>query len=161
MAFAHVDGVRLLEMPSRECELEERKCDIRGHAILLVLPDNPADFPELGRRAVFSYERWMASLALVYPDVRFPDVTPKADLDLGLALRAMGIPWGPQGLAEATQHLEYDARFAADHQFGNDDSDCNPRQIDGTFYADRPFLYIVRNRPTGVVLLVGRVVDPR
>lgn len=107
-----------------------------------------------------SYERWMASLALVYPDVRFPDVTPPADLDLGSALRAMGIPWGRQGLADATQHIEYDATFSAD-QFGHDYSRCKPGQIDGTFDAHRPFLYIIRNRPTGVVLFVGRVVDPR
>lgn len=163
-AFAQVDGVRLLEMPSWECPtedpVEERQCDVTGYAILLVLPDDPADLRALGRRAVFSYERWMARLALVYPDVRFPDVTPPADLDLGSALRAMGVPWGRQGLADATQHLEYDASFAQD-QLGHDDTRCKPGQIDGTFDADRPFLHIIRDRPTGVVLFVGRVVDPR
>jgi len=64
------------------------------------------------------------------------------------------------GLADATQHLEYDASFAQD-QLGHDDTRCKPGQIDGTFDADRPFLYIIRDRPTGVVLFVGRVVDPR
>ncbi|MFA9517491.1 serpin family protein [Halopenitus sp. H-Gu1] len=28
------------------------------------------------------------------------------------------------------------------------------------FIADRPFLFAIRDRPTGVVLFVGRAVDP-
>ena len=29
------------------------------------------------------------------------------------------------------------------------------------FRADRPFLFVVRHEPTGTILFVGRVVDPR
>ena len=29
-----------------------------------------------------------------------------------------------------------------------------------TVRADRPFLYLIRHRPTGAVLFVGRVLDP-
>jgi len=30
-----------------------------------------------------------------------------------------------------------------------------------TFHADRPFLFLIEDRPTGTVLFLGRVVDPR
>lgn len=35
-----------------------------------------------------------------------------------------------------------------------------PPEPDVTVRADRPFLYLIRHRPTGAVLFVGRVLDP-
>ncbi len=30
-----------------------------------------------------------------------------------------------------------------------------------SFYADRPFLYMIRERSTGVILFIGRMDDPQ
>lgn len=38
--------------------------------------------------------------------------------------------------------------------------ESGPPQPEVTVRADRPFLYLIRHRPTGAVLFVGRVVDP-
>ncbi len=38
--------------------------------------------------------------------------------------------------------------------------ESGPPQPDVTVRADRPFLYLIRHRPTGAVLFVGRVMDP-
>ena len=36
-----------------------------------------------------------------------------------------------------------------------------PPEPDLTITADRPFIYLIRHRPTGLVLFVGHVTDPR
>lgn len=38
--------------------------------------------------------------------------------------------------------------------------DSGPPEPDVTVRADRPFLYLIRHQPTGMVLFVGRVTDP-
>ena len=38
--------------------------------------------------------------------------------------------------------------------------ESGPPEPDVTVRADRPFLYLIRHRPTGAVLFVGRVMDP-
>ena len=38
--------------------------------------------------------------------------------------------------------------------------DSGPPEPDVTVRADKPFLYLIRHRPTGAVLFVGRVTDP-
>jgi serpin B len=87
--------------------------------------------------------------------------------DLGIA-DLFGVP-GFDGIAEGIT-LE-DAVHAADiavDEFGTvaaaatalgfDES--GPGEPDVTVRADRPFLYLIRHQPTGVVLFVGRVMDP-
>jgi serpin B len=38
--------------------------------------------------------------------------------------------------------------------------ESGPPEPEITVRADRPFLYVIRHRPTGAVLFVGRVFDP-
>ena len=44
----------------------------------------------------------------------------------------------------------------ADHTGSHGNSPTKPI----AFHADHPFLYVIRDRTTGVVLFIGRVVDP-
>jgi hypothetical protein len=52
---------------------------------------------------------------------------------------------GRDGLTKATRRVKYDGFFAADLH-GHDYSACRPGRVDGTFDANRPFFYVVRDR---------------
>jgi serpin B len=38
--------------------------------------------------------------------------------------------------------------------------DASIRMVDMDVWADHPFLYFVRDEPTGAILFMGRVLDP-
>lgn len=106
-------------------------------------------------------------------DVRFsvPDWEASAELDLYTLLQPLGLPANPwhfgrmingglalEILAKQKARIEVDkdgTRAAAVTLIAGDVSE--PRNI----RIDKPFLYVLRDRTSGVFLFTGRVIDPR
>jgi serpin B len=109
--------------------------------------------------------------------IRLPRYEVRLHQDLIPALRRMGITaafdaadfsgiTGDRSLAIGTvQHEawvkvdEEGVEAAAATGIGFDTSGGVPN--DGEFRVDRPFLFLIRDTMTGVILFMGRVIDPR
>ncbi len=147
-------------------------------SMVVVLPDDPADLPAVERKLARNYADWLAALRPTLVDLWLPRWTSRSRLDLGAKLQAAGmrlafspaadlsgIGDGPLSIDKALQEAFIEvnetgteaaaATFVGVHAV----SLREPVEKPKIFHADHPFLYLIRDRKTGAVLFLGRVVS--
>jgi serpin B len=178
-AYAEAEGVQLLEMPYRGEEL----------AMVVALPRErdglPAIEAALDARALADALEGLRrrEVNLVLP--RF-EIDPPEPLSLASALRRLGVtdaftpheadfssmadPAENEGLPLFLDEVFHKAFVSVDEE-GTEAAAATgavigvtsapaepPERID--FIADRPFLFLIRDRQTGLILFMGRLTDP-
>ena len=146
--------------------------------MLLLLPEAVDGLPALeGRLSPEALERWLAGMAVQPVEVALPRFTFAVRFALRQALGALGVRaafhpgradfshlGGASGLAlENVWHegfvsvdeagTEAAAATAGAAALGAPESPAR-------FTADHPFLFLIRERTSGVILFLGRVADP-
>jgi len=167
--YAHVDGVKVLELPYRG-----------GLSMLVAVPDDPKHLAEIERHLGARSDSWRAALASDPwdVDVYLPKWTANPKYSLGKPLSALGmrLAFGNHadfsGIQTALPLAIDDVgqfTFIAVDEEGTEAAAVTGLSIVETslsvrraeFRADRPFIYLIEDRTSGAVLFVGRVVDPR
>jgi serpin B len=169
--LAAVDGMKMLEIPYGNGEL----------SALVLLPDRVDGMPELERKlGAESLRRWESSLAKRKVDVFLPRFKLTSQFSLGEVLSAMGMP-----LAFDRQKADFSGMSSEDELFisavlhkafvdvneeGTEAAAATavvmtvraaiaPAQP-AVFRADHPFLFLIKDRRSGSILFMGRVVNP-
>jgi serpin B len=164
-AYARDGAVQVIELPY-DGDL----------SMVVVLPDGPADLPAVERKLGRRYADWLAALRPTLVDLWLPRWTFTSRLDLGPPLEAAGMPLAftpgadfsgmsaePLFIDEVVQEAfievnETGTEAAAATAVGVTATSLElPVEKPKIFHADRPFLYLIRDRKTGVVLFLGRV----
>lgn len=174
LRFAHVDGLKVLELPYSGGDL----------AMVVVLPDAVNGLAAVEARATaVNVSRWIAALAqqevdveVALPRFRFAG----ASLSLGQHLVALGMPlaFGSQadfsGISPepGLQISEvFHKTFVEVNEEGTEAAAASAVEVavrgmpvappePPRFVADHPFLFFIRDVRSGAILFWGRIVDP-
>ena len=168
-AFAHADGVRILGMPY----LDGR------NDMIVFLPDRTDGLGNLERELRTRMKSWLGALHRREVDVSCPRFRVRRSVDLVDELRALGLKsvfditraeltgMSPRRqVISAAAHESYidvneTGTEAAGVTANSMSLGIDPEHpLPEIFRADHPFVFIIRNRETGAILFIGRVVDP-
>ncbi|MBM3321516.1 MAG: serpin family protein [Candidatus Eisenbacteria bacterium] len=163
--YAEGDGCQALELPFRGDEL----------SMVFLLPSGGLDILEES----LTGEGLFAILDRLEPAgvaAAIPRFTFESDFELREMLQTMGMPRVFSGDADLSGMTEggglfvdeaYHKTFIAVDEKGAEAAAATAIVIresavpaDHTFRADRPFLFLIRDRGTGEILFLGRVTDP-
>lgn len=161
--YCDADGFQALEMPYQDSEL----------AMLVLLPDRNDGLPELEKGlSVEKLQR--AGLSMTEMQVRLPKFKLVFECDLKEPLRALGMKdafdpartdlSGMTGQGDLFVTFVLHKAFVDVNEKGTEaaaatGAPCAPKTPDA-FFADHPFLFLIRDQATGCVLFMGRVTDP-
>jgi serpin B len=171
--YGHADGVGVAELPYRG-----------GLSMLVVLPDADDGLPGVEAQVAGSYDRWLATLTVRDVDLKIPPWKtvsdaiylndPLKELGMQLALSDYADFSGitPRGgimislvvqkaFVEVTEEGTEAAAATAVVMVVVSSGGLPPPRPPIPFHADHPFLYLIRDPDTGLVLFIGRVLDPR
>jgi len=168
--YAEFDQLQLLELPYEGEEL----------SMVVLLPAPDSDISEL--ESELTAERlaeWMGALGRHDVRVHLPKFTVRKTLGLSSVLSQMGMPLAFSQAADFSamtgqrdlfvNEVVHEAFIEVDEK-GTEAAAATavimgltalPPLEPAEFRADRPFLFLIRHRPTGSILFMGRVVDPR
>lgn len=151
-------------------------------SMVVVRPDCTAGLPEIRRTLdAATLERWLAAARRQPVELGLPRFTLRDQLGLETALAAMGIEdafrpekadfSGMTGNRELFISAVIHQAFAAVDEEGTEAAAATAVVMRLTsvrepvapvvFRADQPFLFLIRDRRTGLVLFLGEVSDPR
>jgi serpin B len=168
MRYADTDGVRVVELPYGN----------KRFAMDLIQPAD-GDLAALERRwSAAHLERWLSALGPVEVALSLPRFTARADVDLEAPLRALGVSrifdggdlsglirqQVPLAVSKALHEavIEVDEKGTrASAATGMVAVPLSAGSQPVVMRLDRPFLFVLRDVPTGAVLFLGRVADPR
>ena len=168
--YARARGVRILELGYRG--------DL---AMVIVLPDATDGLEAVEDRLAASYQGWLKALRYKRIDLELPRWTVRSRLTLAGAVAAMGMATAFtvaadfSGMADVRPlfiHKILQEAFIDVDEAGTEAAAVTavvmgtvsltiPRDQPIPFHADHPFLYLIRDKKTGAVLFIGRLVDPR
>ena len=168
VAYARVGDVQLVELPYAG--------DL---SMVVLLPDGAGDLPAVERKVARNYADWLAALRPAEVNLWLPRWTFNSRLDLGEPLQAAGMRLAftedadLSGTSTATQLYIYKVvqqAFVEVNETGAEAAAATAvvendlasiRELTPPtpkiFHADHPFLYLIRDQKTGVVLFLGRV----
>ncbi len=166
-AYAEVPGIQVIDIPFRG----------RIFSLSILLPRTHADFTALERHLSF---RRVAGLlrALEYQAmaaVEIPEFAVGRPLDLGPIMEKLGMHRAfdperadfrglssrrPLWLAGARQLVQFSVKAPPGAGVAVPRRSPPPSRGLPRFRADHPFLFLIRERSTGALLLLGRVLDP-
>ena len=168
--FAEVDGVKVLELPYAGENTD----------MTLLLPPR-GEFREFERNLdAQRLGELLDGTEKTGVEVRIPRFEFRSSLELSERLAAMGMPTAFtrnanfDGMAEgdadanlALDSVRHEGYVRVDEQ-GTEAAAATGVEVvytsqtltEAEFHADRPFLFVIRHRPTDAVLFLGRVVDP-
>lgn len=176
--YGEADGVKLLELGYRDADF----------AMLFVLPHAKDGLGEVeAKLSPAVLDGWVGALSRTLTDVALPKfkIEPAAAVSLAKPLKELGMasafdgaradfsrmakPTGP-GDRLSIGDVFHKAFVAVDEE-GTEAAAATavtmratsamlPVQDKKEFRADRPFLFFLRHKPSGLVLFMGRVVDP-
>jgi serpin B len=165
------EGFQAVEIPYRD----------RLLSMVVLLPSKGSDLSSLeGRLTAEALGRWIAYLRVRKVDLSFPRFKTTSQFSLDETLAAMGMPRafsdkadlsGIDGTEELCIQAVLHKAFVAVDEEGTEAAAATGVSIGMkgeaeeeaaiVFRADRPFIYLIRHRPTGAILFLGRLVDPR
>jgi serpin B len=177
MRFTHIRR----HMENRDLQMLELPYRGRDHTMLVVLPKAVDGLAAIEKRLdPDSLAGWIARLENAVVQLTLPKFKVESGLNLARLLRAMGMPdaFGVDadfsGIApERPLFISdvYHKAFVAVDEHGTEASAASAvvmtmgalaapaRTVN--FTADHPFLFLIRHRPSGTILFMGRVADPR
>jgi serpin B len=145
--------------------------------MVIVLPDADDGLAVVEDRLAESYDRWLSGLTLEEVDLEIPRwKTISDEMNLGDHLRSLGMQLAFSDAADfsamTTQEklhisLVIQKAFVQVTEEGTEAAAATAVIMMGVsatmtpqFHADHPFLYFIRDPETGLVLFMGRVLDP-
>jgi len=167
---------------ARAQDLQILELDYRGGlSMVVVLPDAADGLAAAERRLAGSYQAWLKALDFKLIDLKLPRWTVTSRLALSKALSEMGMSTAFSQTADFSGIAKLrplfiqavlQQAFVKVDEVGTEAaavtvvaegtaSKSGSRERPIAFHADHPFLYLIRDQSTGVVLFIGRVVDPR
>jgi serpin B len=164
--YASVDGVEILELPYGGDKA----------SMVLVLPDSPSDLADMEKSlSAEKLAAWTARLKQRLVDVSLPRFKIEQELRLKDTLKTMGMRSAFEradfsGISTLEplqiQSVIHKALVEVDEE-GTVAAAATAVGIRATsftppvhFKADRPFLFLIRDRATDSILFIGRVIDP-
>lgn len=171
--YAQVDGATLVELPYWG-----------GLSMIVVFPDEADGLEKIENRLGGRYDEWVGALERQEVDVELPLFTTTTALPLVDLFKAMGIlrAFDPRqanfsdksnaSVGEANGQNPYigDAiqmvriETPAPVRFHHSNKGSGNMELPGLppviFHANHPFMYVVRDVKSGVILFMGRVVKP-
>jgi serpin B len=165
--YGHADGVQLLELPYRG-----------SLSMVILLPDSDDGLSALEDRLAASHDRWLTTLAVKDVDLLLPRWKGVDKFELKEPLSDLGMP------IAFSRHADFsgiaDEALAISHVIQKAFIEVTEEGTEAaaatavimvevsaggggpvTFHADHPFLYLIHEPLTGLVLFMGRVSDPR
>jgi serpin B len=169
-AYARVGDLQLIELPYAG--------DL---SMVVLLPNRAGDLPAVERRVARNCADWLAALRPTEVDLWLPRWTSKSRLDLNEPLQAAGMRRAftkdadlsgtstavPLYIFKVVQEAFVEVNetgteaAAATAVVETELSAIRQAPTPNVFHADHPFLYLIRDRRTGVVLFLGRVAGFR
>ncbi len=174
---AEVDGIKLVELPYKG----------RDASMLFIVPDKADGLPALEKKLDAStLEKWLSALTMQEASIAIPklEIEPASALQLRKPLLALGMvePLDRQKAdftAIANPPKPSDRLFIGDvfhkafvkvDEKGTEAAAATavamprgagmPSKPPFQLVADRPFLFLIRDHASGLVLFIGRVTDP-
>ncbi len=163
--IGHGDGAQLLELPYVGDDL----------AMVVLLPQKEDGLADLERSLTpEKLDKWLGTLRSRRVAIYLPRFELTKRFDLGDVLRAMGMAAAFGGAADfggitGKKELFIDKvvhkAFVSVDEEGTEAAAATGvamarTSLPPTFRADHPFMFLIRHRPTGAILFVGRVIDP-
>lgn len=179
MRFAQRDGYKALELPYRGGQM----------SMLLLLPDQADGLAALEQSLTAAqYEATVQALQVQQVNLSLPrfEIDPAGALPLGASLRQLGmsLPFDPRqadfsGIANPPDPRDrlflsevFHKAFVKVDEKGTEAAAATAAIMVGAaavmrpvqvmqFKADHPFLFFIRDNPSGTILFSGRVADPQ
>jgi serpin B len=175
----HAGGVVFDHFEGEGLELLEVPYDGDRISMLVIVPDETSDLAELeAKLSAGNLARWLSRTEPArFRSVEVPRFESSMRLGLRDALARMGMPlaftpeadfsgmtpsrpvWIDDVFHEARIRVDEEGTTAAGSTAVVLKKGAAPREVD-SFRADRPFIYLIRDRQTGAVLFLGSLVDP-
>lgn len=167
--YARVRGAQIIELDYR--------ADL---SMIVVLPDDVNGVESVEARLAAEYGAWLKALDFKPVDVVLPRWTVTSRVGLSEALAAMGMPTAftlAANFRGAAQQRPLFIQKVLQQAYVNVDEEGTEAAAvtavaEGTiglgrsalppipFHADHPFLYLIRDKTTGALLFIGRLVNP-
>ncbi len=166
--FPHAvaEDVSILEMPYRGGDL----------SMIILLPERVDGLPALeASLSVEKLAQWLEALGDTKLDVTLPRFRMTSEFDLIPALATMGMTSAfdceeadLSAMTEAPDWCLQTVRHKAFVEVNEEGTEAAAAtgvgvgvvSVPPSFVADRPFLFLIRDKVTGSILFLGRVVDP-
>lgn len=168
VAYAHVDGVQVIDLPYRG-----------GLSMLVALPDARNGLAALEGALAQDYDNWQAAFhySSMLVDLKLPRWRTTWEGELAGPLAAMGLIQAFRSDRADFGGISRAARLAIGGVFQKTFIDVNEEGTEAAaataiptfvtsapqvavFHADHPFVYVIREQETGAILFMGRVVNP-
>jgi serpin B len=171
--YAQVDGAKLVELPYWG-----------GLSMIVVFPDEADGLEKIENRLGGHYDEWVGALEHQVVDLELPFFATTTALPLVDLLKAMGIllafdprqanfsdksnasvgetDWQNPYIGDAIQkvRIETPAPISFHHSNKKNGNLELPGLPPIIFHANHPFMYVIRDVKSGVILFMGRVVKP-
>jgi serpin B len=167
-SFLQADGLKALEMPYSQGQL----------SMLLLLPDDAGGLEALeSQLTAENIDRWLTEMRPMHLEVALPRFKIDSSFSLRETLAKLGMarafePHGDNflGITEETPQWLVDVIHKAQVEVNEEGTEAAAATAVGVagsaqiepprFIADHPFVFLIRDRWSGAILLCGRVADP-
>jgi serpin B len=170
LSYAQIRGAQVVEMPY-----------LGGFTMVVVLPDDVDGLAAIEGRVGDEYDGWIAKMRQHEVDLKLPQWKTTSTFDLVPMLEALGMNraftdqanFSAMGDASLRIDQVRQKAFVESNEKGTEaaavtavsmesvSEEVPPPPPPAVFHADHPFLYVIRDPTTGLVLFIGREIDPR
>ncbi len=183
MMTGSIPGADMKYTEDTEAKVLELFFDDKQSSMLFILPKDPTAGIDYFVKQILTSSRldqWIADLAPAYPGAHFSVNIPKWDFgssfDLAETLGAMGMPEAFSNSADFSKMSSTPLKIEKvihkavikTHEKGAEAAAAtavgvgvtSSPNISGSFTADRPFVYIIKDTETNSILFIGHVQNP-